>query len=334
MNIGKGVLLFSNLPKTHCILNDSNRDVVSFYKNLDSPELIQQISICAKNWQLLSDFCLLSAHEIYISFIDFVNNIITQEDIQHMVRAIVLMNTDIEKFQELFSNNFVVSHDMFINALIKAVVNQLSKLKSTTGTCIETEIPDSFVVSIETAFKTGYFNHFQNLINWQNTDLIDCIDEHKHLAIWFFISKTSKGNKVIYDENGNLKNQYGGVSFNTIDFKKSVETIQSDLLKQVLKKSTFYNLPFAQFLKTIEPTIDDFILADLRTVNQFAGTSPDFKQHNTYTTLIKELNLYKSKWMVLTEYDCLLLDLVDKFGLRISKQVTDKTEIAILTNYP
>ncbi|MGD9992906.1 MAG: hypothetical protein AB7S69_06375 [Salinivirgaceae bacterium] len=331
LSVGRGLQFFVHNPDTPCLLNDTNPDVIDFYNNSTNPELWEQLEICATNWKLIKEFSDLSANEIYISFIDYLNGIITQEDIQHMVRAIVLMNTDIEKFQPLFDNAFVISHDMFVNALIKAVVNELTILKSVPGTYKDAEVPSSFTRSIETAFRTGFFNHMQNLINWQNTNFIDCIDKSRHLAIWYFISRTAKGSKVLYDENQNLKNQYGGITCNSIDLFDALAFIKSDEVKQLMSRCHCYNNNFTDFLKEHTPKKDDFIFADLRLANQFSGSSSDLKLKSYNIQLIEVLSKIDAPWMVLTDIPA--HDLQAHPAIHFEQTRLNNHELTIVKNY-
>ncbi len=331
LSVGRGLQFFAHSPETTCLLNDANPDVIDFYNNLTHPELWEQMEICATNWKLIKEFSDLSANEIYISFIDYLNGIITQEDIQHMVRAIVLMNTDIEKFQSLFDNAFVISHDMFVNALIKAVVNELTILKSVSGTYPEAEVPQSFIRSIETAFRSGFFIHLQNLINWQNTNFIDCIDKSRHLAIWYFISRTAKGSKVLYDENHNLKNQYGGITCNSIDLFDALAFIQSDEINQLMSHCHCYNSSFNDFLKEQLPQKDDFIFADLRLANQFSGSSADLKLKSYNIQLIEMLSKIGAPWMVLTDIPA--SELTQHTGINLEQKLIKNHELTIVSNY-
>lgn len=331
LSVGRGLQFFAQSPDTSCLLNDTNPDVIDFYNNLTNPELWEQLEICATNWKLVKEFSDLSANEIYISFIDYLNGIITQEDIQHMVRAIVLMNTDIEKFQSMFSNAFVISHDMFVNALIKAVVNELTILKSVHGTYDETEVPQSFIRSIETAFRTGFFIHQQNLINWQNTNFIDCIDKSRHLAIWYFISRTAKGSKILYDENHNLKNQYGGISCNSIDLFDALAFIKSDEVRHLMSRCHCYNSNFTDFLKEHAPQKDDFIFADLRLANQFSGSSTDLKLKSYNIQLIEVLSKVAAPWMVLTDIPA--QELLQHPAIYFEQKLINNHELTLVSNY-
>jgi hypothetical protein len=248
-----------------------------------------------------------------------------------MVRAIVLMNTDIEKFQPLFSNAFVISHDMFVNALIKAVVNELIILKSVPGTYNEANVPPGFFRSIETAFRSGFFIHLQNLINWQNTNFIDCIDKSRHLAIWYFISRTAKGSKVLYDENHNLKNQYGGLTCNSIDLFDALAFIKSDEVRHLMSRCHCYNNNFTDFLKEHVPQKDDFIFADLRLANQFSGSSADLKLKSYNMQLIDMLSKIDAPWMVLTDIPA--QELAQHKGINIEQKLINNHELTIVCNY-
>lgn len=331
LSVGRGLQFFAQSPDTGCLLNDTNPDVIDFYNNLTRPELWEQLEVCATNWTLIKEFSDLSANEIYISFIDYLNGIITQEDIQHMVRAIVLMNTDIEKFQPLFGNDFVISHDMFVNALIKAVVNELTILKNVPGIYKESEVPRSFVQAIETAFRSGFFIHLQNLINWQNTNLIDCIDKNRHLAIWYFISRTAKGSKVLYDENHNLKNQYGGTGCNSINLFDAIALIKSDGIRSLMSRCQCFNTNCTEFLKEHPLDKDDFIFADLRFSNQFSGSSADLKQRSYNMQLIEVLSKIAAPWMVLTDIPA--KELMQHPAIHYEQKWINNCELTVISNY-
>jgi hypothetical protein len=332
LNIGKGATFLKQAPGTSYIINDTNAEVIRFYQNLGSQQLHSYIENIALNWELLKEFSEFSSKEIYISYQDFEDNIITLDDIQFMVRAIVLMNTDIEKFAPLFSMSFSISQDLFINSLIKSVVDQISKTKGSLKRTDQNKLLESFSNKMETGFKTGFFNHFQNMINLQNTNMVDCIDTNKQLAIWHFICQTSKGNKVSYDNNGNLKNQYGGEGANKTNLMIPLMQIKHAANEIASQHNQYYNLPYSGFLNEVTPKNGDLILADFRTINQIKSEAHELKLHTVIANLMSQLNQYSCKWVILFEDNAKLKvpEFIDTATIKILK--TYKHEFAVLSN--
>ncbi len=255
-------------PNIPCLLNDSNTDLISFYKNLHDPELQLELRAFADNWLLIGKYCSFSVDEIFMAFQDFNNEVISSEDIGYMIRAIVLMNINHEDFSPLFEKKFIVSIDIFSNAIIKSVVDALLKLKGDDNlTNTKNSYSDFFAENIETAIRSCFYEHFKNLINWQKTELIDCININKHLAIWFFIKELGKGHHLYYNKNGNFKNHYGGTKYNNCNFSEKVEQICNPQFIAKLQHSNLYNLNPFDFVNKVKIKNSDVVIANIMNDN-------------------------------------------------------------------
>ncbi|MCK9206550.1 MAG: hypothetical protein M0P66_05500 [Salinivirgaceae bacterium] len=329
INIGKGVEVFNqNLAKEY-LINDSNPEIISFYKSLTNPLLLEEINKLATNWKLIAEFSKICSNEIFISYTDFENKIISIEDVQYMVRAIVLMNIDIEKYNQLFSHSFLVSYDMFLNTLIKNTVIKLEKNK---GVYFGTANNNNFHHLIESSFKYSFFNHFQNMLNLQNTNLVDCLEPQKQIAIWYFLSLLAKGNRMIYDINENLKSLYAAEVLNpdVVDEKlKYLTTLSSH---PFLERTAFYNLPYHVFLKQISPKTDDFILVDFRTINLLKSSTQDLRPIPLVNNIINLVEKLPSKWVVLADYDTTFESLYGNSGFRMERLKNDKKDFILIAN--
>lgn len=333
LNIGKGASLFTQKKGTLCIINDANIEVIQFYQNLGSSKLHEFISTIALNWELIEEFSQLSSKEIYISYQDFENGIITLEDVQFMVRAIVLMNTDIEKFTPLFSQSFTIAQDLFINSLIKSVVKQIAKIKDSTNKLKYSKSLELFNKQIEIGFKTGFFNHFQNIVNLQNTNMVDCIDKYKQLSFWYFIGQTSKGNKIAYDTNGNLKSQYGEEETYKNHFKLLAHQIKKCYEELTLQQINYYNLPYNDFLSTVNPTKGDVLIADLRSINQINTSTREQKQNTVLSNVLNLFRNYTCQWIILIDNDSKLAEIrSNQEQLVITVHKENNTEFAVISN--
>lgn len=298
VNIGKGVLVFHQKSKVKFLFNDSNSEIIDIYKSFSNPDFKQEVIKLAKSWQLIEDFSNICSNEIFITFTDYEKNIICLEDLQYMVRAIVLMNTDIEGFNDLFSHSFLVSHDMFINSLIKCTVDQLEKNK---GTFFNVEGTD-FQSLVEKSFKCGFFNHFQNMLNLQNTNLVDCMDPHKQKAVWYFLSLTSRGNRMVYDANGNLKNLFAG-EIQPSDIPKKLKIFDLEENMKIFENIEYHNQPVHIFLSQLNTDKNDLVVADFRNTNLLKSSTREFKQLPLINNLAKLLEMKETNWVIFADFD-------------------------------
>lgn len=326
--LGNGQLFFDISPKTPCHVNDPNADLINFYKKVTQPELKNQLRLIAENWMTVGQFSNFCVPELFVSFQDFSDSIITLEDINYMVRAIIIMNTDNEAFSTLFNQQFHVSVDMFTNALISQVVDAFTKLKGEFTQ--EPKAPRAFYLAIETAFRTGFYNHMQQLINLQETKLIDCITNDRHLAIWYFLSKTSKGSKVNYDDNGNLKNQYGGENYNQCDLLNDISFFNSPSFNALMGNTQLHNLTAEAFIKSITCTPNDLIVANFENNNLISSNSTDAIIKNKHQQVVNLLINTNAQWLVISDNKSLTDEFKNSPDIQVHEfSVNGKTYITL-----
>lgn len=299
--LGEGESFIELDPQIPCILNDSNTDLISFYKYIHEPELQQELKSFAKNWNLIGEFANFSSQEILIAFQDLNQGIISSEDVEYMIRAIVMMNMLHDNFIPLFEQKFVVSADLFNNALINPVVDALLKLKGDNLSEKYQSEEEGFRENIETAFRRGFFRHFRSLLNWQKTELIDCISLSKHLASWLFIKDFSKEPHLNYDKNGNIKNHYGGSLFNSKTFEAKVNSIcQPDFIKRV-QSATLNNYTPTQFIKEAGIDKNDLVIANLCESNLILSTGKNYASKHSQIDQVKDLLLHDLSLIIITD---------------------------------
>ncbi len=136
---------------------------------------------------------------------------------------------------------------------------------------------------------------------------------------------------MLYDENKNLKNQYGGITCNSLDLFDALAFIKSDEVKQLMSRCQCYNSNFTDFLKEHTHRKDDFIFADLRLVNQFSGSSADLKLKSYNIQLIDMLSKIDAPWMVLT--DIAASELTQHTGINVKQKLINNHELTIACNY-
>ncbi len=283
-------------PTTACLINDPSPEIISFYRHLTNPDFIEELKTFSIAWKLLEQYALDTVNEHFMSFLDYSDGVISKNDLTYIVRAILLMHLDNPKFDLFVRNEFCVSFDMFINSMVKSISQELIRLKTKVGNQeFSSSVSDEFIRCIETAYRNGLYNHYQNLYNWEKTELIHCLSTAKLTAIWYFISQLSQGNSVMYDKNGNIKSAYGGASANFFDFEPLIQLFTSDTIKNWWKNTTFYNLNPDHFLSSMPISEDDIVVYPL---NGNAGNhlkSLTDKQQ----TILSILDSISSKWVII-----------------------------------
>jgi hypothetical protein len=280
--LGEGQSLMHFSPNIPCILNDPNTDLINFYKYINEPSLKEELAAFAENWELIGKFSSLCNAEILMAYQDLSTEIISTEDVGFMIRAIVMMNMNHEEFSPLFEQKFVVSIDMFTNGLIKPIVNALLKLKGDTAA-------ENFKQDIETAFRSGFYEHFKNLINWQKTDLIDCISLSKHFASWLFIKEFGKSHHLHYDQNGNLKTHYGGEDYNRKSFHSKLEQISNPAFITKIKNAKLFNTNPIDFIQEVCVTNSDLVLINLTDANLVMAIGKNYTGFSNQLAQIKQI---------------------------------------------
>lgn len=169
--------------------------------------------------------------------------------------------------------------------------------------------------NIETAIKSAVYMNYRHLYN--NQDVAD--NNHRlHCALFFFMRNYAYSGMFRYSSKGEFNVPYGGIAYNSKLLNKKLHYYKSkDLLKH-FKKTQIYNMDFERFLRTIKPSVNDFIFLDppydseFSTYAQNAFTRVDQKRLADY--LIYEC---KAKWMMIIKNTDYIYGLYDKDGINI-----------------
>lgn len=325
VSLGASQSLLHFNPSIPCFLNDTNTDLINFYKNINEPELQKELNQFSEKWNLIGKFSSFSSTEILVSFQDYTEGIISNEDISYIIRAIILLNMNHEEFIPLFEKSFVVSIDMFSNSLIKSVVDELLKLKGDIHIDEKNSDSDLFRYYIEQAFRSGFYEHFKSLVNWQKTELIDCISLTKHLASWFFLKELRKGHHLQYDLNGNLKNHYGGANCSENYFETQVNKVCDPIFLNKISTSNLYNLNPYDFLKEIQVNKDDIVVVNLLDTNLILAQGKNHSGLKSQLIQLKQIVNFKTNLIFLINDEEIALDFQESSNNTLNKTKLDRS---------
>jgi DNA adenine methylase len=101
-----------------------------------------------------------------------------------------------------------------------------------------------------------------------------------------------------FNSKGEFNIPYGGIAYNRKNFRLKVENIFSKDVQRVFKQSKFYNLDFAEFLATVQPTENDFIFLDPPYDSEFSEYDQNSFTKDDQIRLRDVLLQTKAKWML------------------------------------
>lgn len=114
--------------------------------------------------------------------------------------------------------------------------------------------------NIETAFRSGFYMHFRDVMNFNGSKYK--ISLSKKIANYYFVREFCYGSMFRFNSNGHFNIPYGGIGYNTKDFRKKVDYIFSDEVKNIFQNTIIQNQDFKDFFNEFEFSKTDFIFLD------------------------------------------------------------------------
>lgn len=246
-------------PKTPVFLNDTDKGLINFYKNIGEKSFANELKWTGQTWDLLDKFYLLVRSEIFMVLEDFQNSIISKSDLQYVVRVIILMNTNNPTFNKLFAQKHIINFDAITGLLLKNTLDKLQKIKaaSAKGSELSRDEADNLIL---TSIKSSFYTHFVDLLN---QPVKNNLSSEKMAAIWFMIHELGHGNEFRPAESKQYEICYGGSTYNHKNLVEKAEWLNSREVVGLFKEANFSCLDFEEFLAAAELKPSDFVLINL-----------------------------------------------------------------------
>ena len=187
----------------------------------------------------------------------------------------------------------------------------MSKIEKVKGKLTETNILEN----LEAALKSAFYMHFRYLYNYRYE--LEIEDEFSS-AIFYFIREYCYASMFRYNKQGKFNVPYGGISYNKKDFKKKIEYISSNEIKNHMKTTNIYNLDFEDFCNKINLTENDFIFLDPPYDTEFSTYAQNDFNKNDQIRLFNYLKRTKAKFMLIIKNTEFIYNLYKGNGFYIS----------------
>lgn len=305
-----GGAVFLNINCKRNIVNDKSDELILLYKMIKNKnnDFINSLNDINKNWIRIEKIVNDNLKELIAIYLNYKNK---QEKLEEMV----------EKFLENHKNelNKLLRDEVDINLYnlifeikknLISKITRMYKIEKNRNEMSETDIQDN----LETAFKSAYYMYFRYLYN--NKKKLKLSDEF-YCAVFYFVRDYCYASMFRYNSNGEFNVPYGGISYNRKDFKKKIEYLSSNELRDYLSKTDIYNLDFEVFCNKVSLNENDFMFLDPPYDTEFSTYAKNDFGKEDQIRLANYLKKTKAKFMLVIKNTEFIYNLYKDSGFNI-----------------
>lgn len=315
--VGGGAVYFAiNCDNT--IINDKSTELIKLYRYIknNNKKFIVKLNQLNYNWLLLEKIINNNSVELISLYKIFCKDI-TEEKLKKIkfndkICDFIIQHAN--EFNGVLTESFNIKIDNFIREVQKnfySKIYRMSKIEKVKGKLTETNILEN----LEAALKSAFYMHFRYLYNYRYE--LEIEDEFSS-AIFYFIREYCYASMFRYNKQGKFNVPYGGISYNKKDFKKKIEYISSNEIKNHMKTTNIYNLDFEDFCNKINLTENDFIFLDPPYDTEFSTYAQNDFNKNDQIRLFNYLKRTKAKFMLIIKNTEFIYNLYKGNGFYIS----------------
>lgn len=314
---GGGAVFFKLKPKK-AIINDICEELICFYRLIkggkDKKNFKKELIEYSENWEKISLYIKVFDDKIIRLYKNFKTNKITKEKLKNEIK--LLIESDEKKFNELFNKNFSLDNKNLLRQIVKNIISKLNRVKK-----IELQrgkITDSDLKkNIETAFRSGFYMHFRDVMNYSKDRYETSLT--KKIANYYFIREFCYASMFRFNGNGHFNIPYGGMAYNSKNFRTKVNYILSDEVSNLFKNTIIENKDFETILKSNKLSNRDFIFLDPPYDTDFSDYEKASFDKKDQERLAKCLFQTKAKYILIIKNTPFILNLYkNKPNVKIS----------------
>lgn len=256
---GGGALFFHLKPGISAI-NDISSSLIEYYnliKNQDKQ--LYNILLCYNNsFTNLLKVCSDNYDEILNVYRSLENSEITKEGVQRFLGDFT--NTLSEKINSGFSEKLLLNDEKFHSQLIRMVSDKMQRTvkNNQKKPFSDEDLKDNLL----TGFTSGYYMYFRDVFNDINLGRIETPSIQYKAANFYFIREYCYGSMFRYNAKGEFNIPYGGISYNTKNFKTKIDNMFNKEVETIFKNTDIHCSDFEEFFKNSKLTENDFMFLD------------------------------------------------------------------------
>lgn len=257
---GGGAVFFQLQPEK-AIINDIVEELVDFYKLVkggeDRNEFKKELYDYVENWEKIPKYIGIFEDKLIKLYFDFKNDRISKNELRETVEE--YLQKEESRFNGLFFKSFCLDEQNLLKQIISNLCSKLGRIKKIEEERGEIGNDDLFK-NIETAFRSGFYMHFRDVMNLSGDKYK--ISLSKKIANYYFIREFCYGSMFRFNSVGHFNIPYGGIAYNSKNFRGKVNHLFSEQAKSVLQNTIVENVDFETIFKRYKFTEKDFIFLD------------------------------------------------------------------------
>lgn len=310
--VGGGSVFMAFRAKEYHI-NDFSSELISLYKSIATshPAFFHYAELMDASWE--NSVLFFNNNKVLVeTYLRYRNKEINKDELKTFVHQFCMnKKEDILHIigEEFYSYSCILVKEMETNLFRKmSRMNQLEMEKHL--------LPDNDLLdNIETAIKSAVYMNYRHMYNDKTIAESNMM---LHCALFFFMRNYAYSGMFRYSKKGDFNVPYGGIAYNSKLMNKKLNYYRSKPLLNHFADTKIYNLDFEEFLRTVEPTENDFVFLDppydseFSTYAQNAFTKTDQERLAHYM-----INECRAKWMLVIKNTEFIYNLYNKEGINI-----------------
>ena len=338
---GGGALFFHLKPKKAAI-NDVSQSLMQYYELLKCQDInlynfllcyndsfCNLINVCEQNYKDIL--------EIYNNFSDYS---LDKHDLKRQIANLtILLSSNIKSG---FYEQLLLDENEFYNFIIKMASDKIvrTSLNNRKKAFSDIDLKNNLI----TGFISGYYMYFRKIYNDLNLNRVKCPSIQYKAANFYFIREYCYGSMFRYNSKGEFNIPYGGISYNTKNFKSKIKNMFNEDVKNIFSNTDIHCSDFSKFIKDARLTENDFMFLDPPYDTDFSDYDGNSFTKLDQERLYNELKKTISKFILvikntdfihsLYEKDFNILSFNNKYSYNVKSRNNRDVEHLIITNLP
>lgn len=319
---GGGAIFFQLKPKK-AIINDICEELMDFYRFVrgehNHREFKKELYEYVNNWEKIPKFLNLFKGKLIKLYEQYKREEIDEYELKKIINNYIKKEED--EFNGLFLNKFCLDDQNLLKHIILSLISKIRRTKD-----IEKKrsklLEGDLYKNIETAFRSGFYMHFRDVMNFNGNKYK--ISLAKKIANYYFIREFCYGSMFRFNINGHFNIPYGGIAYNTKDFRGKVDRLFNNNVKTLFKNTIIKNQDFEKIFNDYKYSKKDFIFLDPPYDTNFSDYERKKFSQSDQERLARCLYKTKANFILIIKKTHFIYELYkNKKGIKIKK--FDKT---------
>lgn len=337
-----GGALFFHLNPQNAVINDISSSLMEYYRLIKAQDKqLQELLLCYNNsFSNLYSVCSTNYSELLKMYTDLKSGKTSSADLETQLR--LFTDSIDDKINCVFSEKLLLDKKAFNDQLIKMTVDKMRRTVKN-----EQKAPftaEDLKSNLLTGFTSGYYMYFRDVFNDLQLKRIEIPSEQYRAANFCFIREYCYGSMFRYNSKGEFNIPYGGMSYNSKNFRAKIDNMFSKDIKEVFSRTDIHCSDFEDFFYDISLTSTDFMFLDPPYDTDFSDyEGTDFTQadqerlaHALKKTPAQFVLVIKNTDFIYSLYskDFTTLSFDNQYTYNVRSRNNRKVEHLIITNSP